>query len=739
MARSKPAMLIGALLILTVLSLLAWPGAAQASIIEQVSLNSAGAHPVGECGEGAISEDGRYVAFYTMASDVVPGDTNGVGDIFVRDTVSNTSERVSVSSAEVEANGWSGGSFISADGRYVAFGSGATNLAGAGDINGAYDVFVRDRTLGTTVQVSVSTAGVRGDAASHPCAISPNGRYVVFESEATNLVAGDTNGQEDVFVRDLVGGTTTRVSVRSDATQGNAGSYDGSISADGRYVAFESEASTLILGDGTFGFGDIFVRDMTTGAITRASVSTAGVEGNDASENPSISADGRYVSYESDASNLVGGDTNVCRDIFVRDRNTLVTSRVSLTSTGAQADGRSSYATLRADGRAVVFDSDATNLVGGDTNALTDVFLRDLQTGITKRLSMAFDGPQANATCVQPYISNDGLHVTFGSEAYNLTPTDSGGWWNVFMVTLADYKSIRGSDRYDTAIRLSQARFPGALSPGSGLVLAPGETFPEALCGGPLASAYGGPVLLTYRTALANNVRNEMIRLAPKYVICVGLSAGTVSAVITAMGPAVTVTSITGANVYEMSHNVAGALGTKVGDMSGATAIITRGDTFPDAIGVSPLACAYRWPILLTNSVGGVLNTNAANALSELGITQVLKAGTYCTLPLGITGLANLSGGDRYHTNVNVAEWAMTNTGLDLMRMGIATGDKFPDALAAGPYLATNKSLLLLSPLAGPVPDRIKKEIGAHSSWIHHVTFIACIEPVIGQVKALVP
>ena len=492
MARSKTAILTGALLILAILSLLAWPGAAQASVIEQVSLNSADEHPVGNSAEGAMSEDGRYVAFYTMASDVVPGDTNGVGDIFVRDTVNGTSERVSVSSAEAEGNGWSGGSFISADGRYVAFGSGATNLAGAGDTNDAYDVFVRDRVNGTTAQVSVSTAGVRGNAASHPCAISPNGRYVVFESEATNLVTGDTNGQEDVFVRDLVGGTTTRVSVRSDATQGNAGSYDGSISADGRYVAFASEASTLILGDGTFGFGDIFVRDMTTGAITRASVSTAGAAGNDWSENPSISADGRHVSFESDATNLVGADTNACRDIFVRDRSLNITSRVSVTSVGAQGNGPCAYATLRADGRAVVFDSDATNLVGGDTNALTDVFFRDLQTGITKRLSMAFDGPQANATCVQPYISNDGLHVTFGSEAFNLTPVDSGGWWNVFMVTLADYRSLKGSDRYDTAIRLSQAMFPGALPPGSGLVLAPGETFPEALCGAPLPRRMGG-------------------------------------------------------------------------------------------------------------------------------------------------------------------------------------------------------------------------------------------------------
>ncbi len=271
------------------------------------------------------------------------------------------------------------------------------------------------------------------------------------------------------------------------------------------------------------------------------------------------------------------------------------------------------------------------------------------------------------------------------------------------------YDSYRGTDRYDTAIKLSKALFPAALPADSGLVLAPGETFPEALCGAPLAAAYGGPVLLTYKTALANNVKAEMLRLAPKYVVCIGLSTTTVNSVISAMGPTVTVIPINGAGapadvVYDMSRKVANALKNKVGDMSGATAIVTRGDLFPDAIGVSPLACSELWPIILTNSGGTVTHASATATFADLGITQAIKVGTYATLPAGVTGRANLSGIDRYFTNANVANWAQTNAGLTFTHTGLATGDKFPDALASGPFLAKDGGILLLSPLLGPVP-----------------------------------
>jgi hypothetical protein len=305
------------------------------------------------------------------------------------------------------------------------------------------------------------------------------------------------------------------------------------------------------------------------------------------------------------------------------------------------------------------------------------------------------------------------------------------------------YSSIRGTDRFDTALKVSQAMFPGPLPAGSGVVLAPGwESYQEALCGAPLAAAWGGPVLLSSKTTLYGNVKAELQRLAPQRVFLIGLSSTLAAAVRSAL-PAATVTSINGTGttaniVYDMSYRVAQALAEKVGDLSGATAIITTGANFPDAIGVSPLACAQKWPIVLTGN-GATLHPKALATFTELGITHALKVGTYVPDPPGVTGVGNCSGADRYYTNANLAAWARAHAGLSFAHTGFATGDKFPDALAAGPYLAQDQGILLLSPLLGPLPPAIAATVTANRAEARHVTFIACVQPVIGQVKALLP
>jgi putative cell wall-binding protein len=301
------------------------------------------------------------------------------------------------------------------------------------------------------------------------------------------------------------------------------------------------------------------------------------------------------------------------------------------------------------------------------------------------------------------------------------------------------FTSILGSDRYSTAIKISQAVFPTGLPAESGLVLAPGDSYQEALCGAPLAAAYGGPILLTPKLGLNPAVRAEIIRLHPKYVICIGLSDAIKNSVQAALGSSGVASVIRGRDVYEMSYKVAVKLGEKVGDMSGATAIIARGDTFADAIGATPLACAKKWPILLTNGAGGPLNGWAVAALHRLGITSAIKIGTYCILPPGVTGIANLSGSDRYHTNKNLAGWAHEHAGLSFEHAGFATGDKFPDALAAGPYLAMDEGILLLSPLYGPLPACISAEFAANAGSVEHTSFFACITRVQTQVRGLVP
>jgi len=305
------------------------------------------------------------------------------------------------------------------------------------------------------------------------------------------------------------------------------------------------------------------------------------------------------------------------------------------------------------------------------------------------------------------------------------------------------YSSIRGTHRYQTAQLISKAMFAGQLPDGAAAVVAPGETFQEALCGAPLAAAYGGPVLLTPTVGLENGTRDELIRLQPDTVFVIGLSTAIVDAiraVLPGAGVVLIEGPVNGTDVYAMSAEVAERLQEKVGDMSGATAIITIGTNFPDAIGVGPMACANLWPILLTDQPGGAdLHPAAAGALADLGIEKAIKVGTYAKLPAGIDGVANLSGADRYVTNANVAAWAKAHAGVVFTHTAIATGDKFPDALASGPFLAKNDGVLLLSPLLGPVPAAIGNVLSANAASVMKVTYIACIEPVISQIKALLP
>ncbi|MDO8847130.1 MAG: hypothetical protein Q7W51_01930 [Coriobacteriia bacterium] len=382
----------------------------------------------------SITPDGRYVAFYSGAANLVSGDTNGSDDVFVRDRIGGTTTRVSITDGEAQALG--GGSSwpsISADGRYVAFYSDATNLV-SGDTNSATDIFVRDRIAGTTTRASVATGGAQGFGSCSDPSISADGRYVAFYSDSTNLVSGDTNGVTDVFVRDLIGGTTTRVSVATGGAQANGYSDEQSISASGRYVAFRSTATTLVSGD-TNGNQDIFVRDVVAGTTTRVSVATGGAQATGGNSGwPSFSADESCIVFDSGATNLVPGDTNDTGDIFVRDLVAGTTTRASVGAGGVQSNGSSQFSSISSDGRYVALASAATNLVAGDTNSLRDVFVRDTATGITIRVSVTTAGAQVSGGhSGWPVITPDGRYVAFGSEATNLVSGDTNGATDVFV------------------------------------------------------------------------------------------------------------------------------------------------------------------------------------------------------------------------------------------------------------------------------------------------------------------
>src|SRR5215213_2743185 len=397
----------------------------------RVSLNSAGGQTLADSLSPSMSADGHYVAFQSAAANLVAGDTNGVDDIFLRDLQTGTIRRVSVSSSGVQGDGYSMDPAVSADGRYVAFYSFSTNLV-PGDTNGTYDIFVHDIQTGLTTRISLDSNEVQANGLSHFPSISADGRYVAFFSAATNLVSGDTNGMNDIFVRDLQNGTTLRASVSSTGAQGNNFSSGPAISADGRYVAFYSYASNLVSGD-TNGRVDIFVRDLQSGVTTRASVDSSGLQSNNDSFNPSLSADGHYIAFESNATNLVSGDTNTRNDIFVHDLQTRITTRVSVSSSGTQGNNFSVSASISGDGRYVAYYSGATNLVSGDTNGWDDTFVRDIQTGTTARVSVSSTGAQANNSSGSPFLSADGQTILFRAYATNLVPSDTNGMPDIFL------------------------------------------------------------------------------------------------------------------------------------------------------------------------------------------------------------------------------------------------------------------------------------------------------------------
>lgn len=231
-------------------------------------------------------------------------------------------------------------------------------------------------------RISVGTGNTQGDGRTQSVTVSGDGRYVVFDSYATNLVAGDGNGQPDVFLHDTQTGTTTRISVDTGGGDVNGLSSSPTISDDGRYVVFHTIADDLVAGD-TNASVDVFVRDVQTGTTTLVSVPAGGGPGNSHSGNADMSADGRYIVFNSSATNMVDGDTNGQGDVFIRDLQTGTTTRVSVGDDETQSSGQSLNGKVSDDGQRVAFVSHANNLVAGDTNSDDDIFVRDLAAGTT--------------------------------------------------------------------------------------------------------------------------------------------------------------------------------------------------------------------------------------------------------------------------------------------------------------------------------------------------------------------
>ena len=354
--------------------------------------------------------------------------------IRINDVVEWNNLLVTTSTTGTQSNEASYMPAISADGRFVAYYSLADNLV-SGDTNSSFDIFLHDLATGTTTLVSHASDGTLGNSDSQEPSVSGDGRYVTYASWASNLVGSDTNGTIDIFLTDTANGTTERISVASDGTEGNGYSYRPAISGDGRYVVFES-TSTNLTGDPASGFYNIYLHDKQTGSTTLLTKGLGGAAANSSSSFANISEDGHYASFYSNASNLVAGDTNNAADIFRVDLSDGSIERVSVDASGAQATGYSYTPSISADGRYVSFYSTASNLIAGDSNGLTDVFVKDMVTGTVTRVSQAADGTQTNDSSYDGQISGNGLAVVYGSYANNLASPDTNATYDVFLKDL---------------------------------------------------------------------------------------------------------------------------------------------------------------------------------------------------------------------------------------------------------------------------------------------------------------
>ena len=413
-----------------------------------ISADSTGAGSGNNDSFGAvISADGRFVVFTSVASNLVPNDNNGLPDLFIHNLATRTTALVSINRTNTgSGNGLTLSSVdpaITPDGRFVVFYSAAGDLV-ANDSNNVTDLFVRDVLQGTTRLVSINTGGNAGGAGfPFTPAISADGRFITFQSDANDLVANDAarpggNQDGDIFVRDMALGTTRLVSVNRFGTgSANAASRFASMSADGRFIVFVSFASDLVVND-INAYADVYLRDTIAGTTTLVSVNTAGATSSSPSNAigiPAINADGRFVAFASFAGGLVVNDTNNRTDVFRRDLQAGVTTLVSRNNAGTTGGNNDSQKPLiSSDGRFVIFESLATDLVAAsDSNGRTDIFARDLQVGATTLVSVNTAGASGNNSSIQAAVSGDGQSVAFESIASDLAANDANGFSDIFI------------------------------------------------------------------------------------------------------------------------------------------------------------------------------------------------------------------------------------------------------------------------------------------------------------------
>jgi Tol biopolymer transport system component len=432
------------LLFLTTLWIPLTQGAQPPPYTRLISMNPDGFVGNNYSEDPSISGDGRYVVFASAADDLVANDTNGLVDIFLHDRPFQTTLRVSVATGGTEATGGDSlNPVISPDGRYIVFESKATNLV-ANDTNDVSDIFMHDRQTGATTRISVASGGGQatgGDSVTP--SVSNNADRIVYASGATNLITNDANPYQDIFLYVRSSNTTTRISVPSAPSTAvpNGRSLDPFITPNGNFAVFGSVANNLVSGDindfcGVFSCADIFVRDLTNNTTTLVSRNTAGELGDNASNAPVISNDGRYVVFESQADNLDAQlpDGNFVADVFMRDRTASTTIRVSKGQGGSEGTFASTEANISSDGNWIFFTT-GSEFVPSDTNFTPDIYRYQRSNGQLNVVSLPEGGGESDGASREGVPSNDGQRIAFWSEGTNLVPDDTNAQRDVFVRT----------------------------------------------------------------------------------------------------------------------------------------------------------------------------------------------------------------------------------------------------------------------------------------------------------------
>ena len=418
------------------------PAVADSVVLEtaRVSQASTGTGGTGESHYPVISQDGRTIVFSSSADNLVNGDTNGVPDIFTYRLATGNMTRVSVASDGTEANSSSFSNSVSADGTKIVFLSAASNLV-PGDTNDIIDVFLHDTTTRETIRVSEADDGTEANLSSRDPYISADGGTIVYSSSAQTLVPGGTNGFRNIFRYDVATETTTRISMGHTGEESDEHSTYPTVTADGSTIVYTSFA-TNIVPDDTNGMLDIFAFDAATEATTRLSLGTNGQQLDHNSSDSMITPDGARVVFESTATNVVDVSSPWASDIYWIDMATGAVSRVSVASDGTPGNGASEAGHISADGTTVVFESDASNLVPGDTNGVRDVFVHEIGSATTTLVSVATDDTLGDDDSDWPAVSGDGTRIVYQSQATTLIDTDVNAEWDVFFTEILNRSPV---------------------------------------------------------------------------------------------------------------------------------------------------------------------------------------------------------------------------------------------------------------------------------------------------------